>query len=139
MPTNYAQVIFGASVTLHLEGFHRWASADTLRALARTFTEFMMDPNDPIENGFARDIGGGSPKAGIGESPADIWPRWSIELLRTSQYAFIGPWDDSGRLTALAQTANDDNDTNNSNLAAALLLDNWLRESPEGTLMAAAR
>jgi len=138
-PTSYASGIFGTSVTFHLEGFHRWASADTLHSLARTVTEFMMDTDDPIRNGFARDVGGGEPRADLAESPEDRWPRRSIDVLRTGQYAFIGPWDDTGRLTALAERSQGSTDKNTTNLAAALLLDTWLRESPQDTSVATTR
>jgi len=135
MPTSYAQGIFGTSVTFHLEGFHCWASADSLHALARTFTEFIMDTDDPIKNGFARDIGGGSSKAGISRSPS-YWPRRSIDVLRTGQYALIGPWDSTRRLATLAQKAQDRATGDTTNLAAALLLDTWLHVTPEPALMA---
>ena len=131
-PTTYARYVFGDVVEMHLEGFHRWASAEEMGRFARTFTELIIDNRDPVRNGFASDIGGGRSRAGLRSD--DSWPRLSADRFRLSSYALLGAWDDTGKLSTLArevELALGDSDT--AILTAGLFLDARLRvEAAEG-------
>lgn len=125
-PTTYARYVFADVVEMHLEGFHNWASADEVARYARTFTDLIMDDKEPVKNGFASDIGGGRPRAGLRSD--DGWSRLSFDAFRLSSYALIGAWDESGRLSGVARQAERrlaQSDT--AILTAGLFLDAWLR------------
>ncbi|MDA0700215.1 MAG: hypothetical protein O3A02_03265 [bacterium] len=98
-PTTYARYMFGDMVDLHLEGFHRWADPAEMARFARTFTELLIDNADPVNGGFAADIGGGRARAGL---PADDgWPRMNADRFRISSIANIAPWDATGEITEI--------------------------------------
>jgi hypothetical protein len=96
MSSSYANSVIGDVVTFHLEGFHRWASADHVRAFARTVTEFVLDNDEPLRDGIAADIGGERTRAGLARAPST--PRRSSSAFTTYQYALLAPWDDTGRI-----------------------------------------
>jgi hypothetical protein len=134
-PTTHARFVFGDVVEMHLEGFHRWASAEEMARYARTFTELIIDDQEPVRNGFAADIGGGRARAGLRSDAS--WPRLSADRFRLSSYALLGAWDETGRLSTVArevELALGDADT--ALLTAGLFLDAWLRieaaEAAEG-------
>jgi hypothetical protein len=125
-PTTYARYVFGDVIEMHLEGFHNWASAEEIARYARTFTDLIMDSSDPIKNGFASDVGGGRPRAGLRSDSS--WPRLSADRFRLSAYALIGAWDETGNLSAVAREVEEAlRDSDTAILAAGLFLDAWLR------------
>ena len=95
-PTTYARYMFGDMVDLHFEGFHRWADPDEMARFARTFTELLVDTRDPVNDGFAADIGGGRTRSGLRAD--DGWPRMNTDRYRISSIASIAPWDDTGEI-----------------------------------------
>ena len=104
MPTVYASMVIADAVELHLEGFHRWASADEMERFARTFTRFMLDTSDPAKNGIAADIGGGTARAGLW-SDAKNWPRMTMHGFWLSGFPLLAAWDDTGRIAAFTNEA----------------------------------
>jgi hypothetical protein len=133
-PTTYARHVFGASVDLHLEGFHNWAVDENMVRFARTFTEFIIDTSDPIKNGFAADVGGGRPRLHL--RPDTSWNRTSLARYSESNWAFIGAWDATAEMRNLTMTIQDLHPSlDTTRLAAALLVDARLtsRGSSEGT------
>jgi hypothetical protein len=102
-PTTYARYVFGDIAEFHLEGFHRWASEAELPRFTRTFTEFVMDVNDPMTGGFASDVGGGVARAGLVTD--DAWPRMTVNRYRVSAYALIGAWDPTDALPGVTADA----------------------------------
>jgi len=121
MTTAYAHSVIGDVVTFHLEGFHRWADVEVVRAFARTMTAFVFDTEDPLSNGIAPDVGGGEDQAGI-ESGSGR-PRRSASTLTGYQYALIGGWDVSGEVVDVVHRIQErypERDT--TRLAAGLLV-----------------
>jgi hypothetical protein len=135
-PSTYARHTFGDIVELHLEGFHNWASGEHMRRFARTFTAFIIDTNDPIKNGFAPDVGGGVPRAGLDPGSTT---RMSASMFRDTQFALISPWDDSGVIASLAdaiQAKYASSDT--VRLASSLFITTTYHGSPLAPTMALA-
>ena len=97
--TTYAGHLYGTAVEFRLEGFHHWASDETMRRLARTFTEFIIDTDDPIKNGMARDIGGGENRLHL--SPDTTRLRLGLPQYRDRNFALIAPWDVTGQMERL--------------------------------------
>jgi hypothetical protein len=127
-PTGYANNVYGDAVTFHLEGFHNWAAVEHMNAIARTFTEFVIDTNDPNKNGFAPDIGGASPKGGYRVDPS--WSRRTASAFVNDQFALFIPWDTTqelSRVTSQIQDRYPERDT--TRLAAGLFLNSYLRPS----------
>ena len=119
MPTTYARYLFGDIVEFHLEGFHQWASDENLQRFARTFTEFIVDNDDPVRNGMAMDIGGGQDRAGLVSESG--WSRLDASRYRLSNYGLIAPWDATGVISDINTGVQDryaSNDT--TRLAAGL-------------------
>jgi hypothetical protein len=126
MSSSYANSVFGDVVTFHLEGFHRWASADRVRAYARTVTTFVLDDDDPLRNGIAADIGGGRPRAGLPAEP--VSPRRTSSAFTTYQYAVLAPWDETGRIARISRAVHDGHPTTDTTrLTAGLFLNAHLR------------
>jgi len=124
-PNAYARHVFGASVDLHLEGFHNWAVDENMARLARTFTEFIIDTNDPIKNGFAPDVGGAQPRLHLKVDTS--WGRTSLTRYAESNWALVSAWDTTTEMRNLTTTIQDrypNSDT--TRLAAALFLDTTL-------------
>ncbi len=137
-PMAYARHVFGASVDLHLEGFHNWAVDENMARFARTFTEFIIDTSDPIKNGFAPDIGGGQPRLHLKVDTS--WARTSLSRYSESNWALISAWDTTAEMRDLTVTIQDrfpSGDT--TRLAAALLVDATLSSHAQTTTFAAAR
>lgn len=137
-PTTYARYAFGDTVEFHFEGFHNWAHDGTMRTFARTLTEFVIDTNDPVRNGFARDIGGGRAQAGLESDPN--WKRMDIEGYRISAYALIGAWDRTDRVNTINRDIQHRLSSKDTTLlTSALFVDSWLGSEAAATTMAAAR
>jgi hypothetical protein len=95
--TTYARYVYGDVVEFHLEGFHQWASSTEMQRFARTFTEFIIDREDPLQNGgFAADIGGGVPRADLDRN-SEATPM-TVDRYRISSFALIGAWDATGQI-----------------------------------------
>jgi len=138
-PTTYARYVYGDIVEFHLEGFHRWASTSELPRFARTVAEFVMDNPDPKSNGFASDIGGGAPKAGLPSD--DTWTRMTANRFRISSYALIGAWDASDRLPAVTSALyGSSGSSGGAMMAVGALLDAWSSaHAPTPATLSAAR
>jgi hypothetical protein len=118
--STYARHTFGDIVELHLEGFHNWASDEHMRRFARTFSEFIIDTNDPLRNGIASDVGGGVARAGLTSASRR---RMGRSVFRDTQFALISPWDDSGAIAKLADGVQDRHvSADTSRLASSLFL-----------------
>jgi hypothetical protein len=125
--TSYASGVLGNVVTFHLDGFHDWASDEEPARYARTFTEFIMDTDDPNRNGFARDVGGGVERAGIPASPEDQWPRRTASTYVNYHYVFASAWDETGEIARVStQIQERYSDLDTSRLAAGLFVDSYL-------------
>ena len=124
-PTTYARHVYGLSVDFHLEGFHNWASPETMTRFARTFTTAIIDNPDPIQNGMAADVGG--EKDTLHLVSDDGWSRMQSARFADSNYGFIGAWDDTGEIRALTDTIQDiyDGSRDTTRLAGALFLDSF--------------
>jgi hypothetical protein len=124
-PITYARYMFGDMVEFHLEGFHRWADPDEMARIARTFTELIVDNSDPARRGFASDVGGGRPRAGL---PSDSsWNRMTPETFRNSSLMFISPFDATGkasRITSEIENAGEPTFV----LAAARFVEAWVHQ-----------
>jgi hypothetical protein len=99
-PVTYARYMFGDMMELHLEGFHRWADPEEMARIARTFTELIVDTNDPLRRGFASDVGGGRPRAGLPSDPG--WSRMTPETYRASLLPFLSLFDASGKVSRIS-------------------------------------
>jgi hypothetical protein len=99
-PITYARYMFGDMIELHLEGFHRWADPEEMTRIARTFTELVVDNGDPARQGFASDVGGGRPRAGLPSDPA--WSRMTPDTYRVSSLPFISPFDATGTVSGIS-------------------------------------
>ena len=97
--TTYAGHLYGTAVEFHLEGFHNWSSDETLRRLARTFTEFIIDTDDPIKNGMASDVGGARKRLHLEPDVSRL--RLGLPQYRDRNFSFIAPWDASGQIEDL--------------------------------------
>jgi hypothetical protein len=97
--TTYLGHFYGNSVEFHLEGFHNWSSDENMRRLARTFTEFIIDTNDPLKNGMASDVGGRQDRLHL--KPDLSRTRLSLSQYRDRNYVFIAPWDATGQVARL--------------------------------------
>ena len=127
-PTNYLSVVYGAIVDFHMEGFHNWASTDHMRAFTRTLTEFVIDSDDPMSNGFAPDIGGGVRRARLEVDRSSS--RRTVDWFRTSQLGLIAAWDEpNGPLISLLSDAESifTGEADTSILTSGLYLAHWLR------------
>ena len=125
--STYTGHFYGNSVELHLEGFHHWASNENMRRLARTFTEFIIDTDDPVKNGMASDVGGAENRLHL--KPDTDRTRLGLPQYRDRNYAFIAAWDATGKITRLTtevQLANHDRDRDTSRLLAAEVVTAWL-------------
>lgn len=98
-PVTYARYMFGDMMELHLEGFHRWADPEEMARIARTFTELIVDTDDPVRQGFASDVGGGRPRAGLPSDPA--WNRMTPDTYRASLLPFLAAFDASGQVSRI--------------------------------------
>ena len=134
--TTYAGHFYGNSVEFHLEGFHHWASNETMRRFARTFTELIIDTDDPLSNGFANDVGGHQPRLHLQPTTHG---RIGLPQYRDRNYAFIAAWDATGQITRLTtevQTAHEDSDSDTSRLLAGSMATAWMDfESTATTVM----
>lgn len=102
MPITYASPVYAHAVEFHFEGFHNWATNETMRRYARTMTDLIMDSGDPIANGFASDVGGGVDRAGIVSDPS--WSRMSANNWRHRSFPQIAAWDESGRVVEVSES-----------------------------------
>jgi hypothetical protein len=128
MSSSYASSVFGDVVTFHLEGFHRWAAAEEVHAFARTVTEFILDTDDPVRNGIAADVGGGTPRAGLPEAPGS--PRRTSSAFTTYQYALIAPWDPTGRIADASRAIADAHPTlDAARLTAGSFFLSWMEHA----------
>jgi hypothetical protein len=129
-PTNYTSTVYGLTVDLHLENFDTFASAERLQRIARAFSHYVMDTNDPIRNGFAPDLGGGRPLAGLRSSPQAT--RRSIDWYRVSQVPMIAAWDTTRRIPLLNAAAKRSipSSRDNTAITAALIVDSMMRTPP---------
>jgi hypothetical protein len=123
-PNGYARHVFGAAVDLHLEGFHNWAVEENMARFARTFTELVIDTSDPIENGFAADVGGGKPRLHLEVDTS--WSRTSLSRYAESNYALIGAWDATAEMRDVTTTIHDRYPS--PRLAAALFIEAAMAE-----------
>ncbi|MCA1791384.1 MAG: hypothetical protein LC667_16485, partial [Thioalkalivibrio sp.] len=129
MSTGYAHSVYGDVVTFHLEGFHRWADEEMVRAFARTVTEFVFDTSDPVRSGIASDIGGGEDRAGIVSGSGT--PRRSASTFVGYQYGLIGSWDVSGRLVSVTHSILEEHGSlDTTRLVSGLLVNARLNRSP---------
>ena len=106
MPTVYAAGVVADVVELHLEGFDRWASAEEVRRFARTFTEFVIDTDDPDTNGLAADIGGEVARAGL-RSDAENWRRLTTHGFLRSGFPLLAAWDPSGKIADFTEVTHE--------------------------------
>ncbi len=137
-PTTYARYMYGDIVEFHLEGFAWYGSTEHMVRFARTFTELVMDEEDPLRNGFAEDVGGGSDRGGIDSDPA--WGRLTASKYRISSYAFIGAWDSSHRIDDATEAIFDARGRESGLLlAAAEFFSTWHATAAGTTTSAAAR
>jgi hypothetical protein len=126
-PNTYARHVFGAAVDFHLEGFHNWAVNENMVRFARTFTEFIIDTDDPLKNGFAADVGGGQPRLHL--KVDTTWTRTSLARYSESNWAFIGAWDATAEMRGLTATIQERYPSlDTTRLAAALFIDAALAE-----------
>jgi hypothetical protein len=124
-PTTYARHVYGLSVDFHLEGFHNWASTETMIRFARTFTEAIIDTEDPIQNGMAADIGG---EVAVLHLQPNSYSRLSLSRYRDSNYGLISAWDATGKIRSITDTVQDMFESHDTTrLAAALFIDTWLK------------
>jgi len=130
-PTTYSRYVYADAVEFHLEGFHRWALGETLPALARTFTRYVIDLDgaESSTDWFAADLGGGVSRAGIPSDPN--WSRMEIYKYETSPFALIMPWDTSGQVADVSQAVLDRvgtlDEPRTVHLASAFVLNERLR------------
>ena len=124
--TTYAGHMYGTAVELHLEGFHEWGNDENLRRLARTFTEFIIDTDDPIANGMARDVGGGEPRLHLEATENTRHQPLGLPQYRDRNFGFVGPWDHTGEINSITeevQSRYGSRDT--TRLAAALFFNSY--------------
>lgn len=95
MPTTYVRYVASDAVDLHLEGFYRWGDPYVPRALANTYTHFIIDNG---AEDFARDVGGGEDVGGLRASPSREWDRVQAHEYAYSPHVLIAPWDPSGKI-----------------------------------------
>ena len=100
MPSTYARYLYASAIDLHLQGVDGWASNARMEALARSFSEFVMD-NGPRD--FARDMGGGVDRGGVPASDADSWSRFSQARYNISSYALLSAWDAGGSIAEVSR------------------------------------
>ena len=102
MPQHYARYVVQEAVDLHFEGFGEYAKDSTLEKFAHSVTSFVID--DSNFNSFARDIGGGTSRAGIPASSSSEWNRMTRSRFAESSWSSLGVWDTSGEITKAANT-----------------------------------
>ena len=126
-PTNYSSTVYALNVDLHFEQFDVFASEERLHRMARTFSHFVLDTSDPIRNGFAPDLGGGSPQAGLTSDPDA--KRRTIDWYRVSQIPLIATWDTTLRLPTLNSAAKSSIASNRDSTAitVGLIVDSVVR------------
>ena len=137
-PTTYARYVYGDVVELHLEGFGWWAADVAVERFARTFTELVMDRPDPVQDGFASDVGGGRSMGGFVSDPS--WDRLTVNKFGVSSYALVSAWDASGKL---AQVTEDVLAAGRAGdgvlLTSGVLMDAWFAGRVAGATLAGLR
>lgn len=103
-PTTYARYYFADALELHAMDFGEYASPSIMRSFARTLTEFVLLPGLPSSAGqivTARDVGGGTSRAGYPASPEASWKGLTTNVVTSwSCMPLYERWDDTGRLKA---------------------------------------
>src|SRR5690606_31966126 len=93
-PTTYARYVYADLVEFYFEGFDRYGSADVLQRFARTVANFVIDEgNAKGKDWFARDIGGGTKRAGIRSDSS--WSRMDVYKYEISSFGLAMYWDSS--------------------------------------------
>lgn len=90
MPQHYARYVIEEAIDLHFEGFDRYADDAELEKLAHMTSDFVIDDNS--FEAFARDVGGGKPRAGIAGSSTS-WNRITRYRFAESSWSFLAAWD----------------------------------------------
>ena len=90
-PQGYARYVVQEAVDLHFEGFKQYASDSVLEKMARSTAAFVI--RDVGKRTFARDIGGGSSRAGIPASDPKKWGDMTQYRFAESGWSFLTPWD----------------------------------------------
>ena len=136
--TTYTGHFYGSSVEFHLEGFHHWASDEHMRRFARTFTEFIIDTDDPVKNGMASDIGGARSRLHLEPNPGRF--RLGLSQYRDRNYAFIAAWDNTGQIARINQHVESSYASSGDTLrlAAGLLFLDARDQAPTVTMAAMA-
>ena len=117
--------VFGHTANFHFEGFHRWADEENMRRFARAVTEFVIDNDDPLRNGFAPDNGGGIERAGLPPSPDAV--RRTAGAYVEYRLVLLSAFDDTGKIARVSSQIQDrypNRDT--TRLAAGLFVDDYL-------------
>jgi hypothetical protein len=99
-PSTYARYVVGDLVDLHLDGADAWPTG-TMSALAHTVRSLVIEEDDGATL-FARDIGGGTARAGIAASEAGDWSRPTSGQFTISPTSFVALWDRTGEVAAVA-------------------------------------
>ena len=102
MPQGYARYVVQEAVDLHFEGFSRYADKAVLRKMANATADFVIDRSD--SDSFARDIGGGSSRAGIPASSSK-WKRMSQPRFAESSWSYLAAWAESDKIEKMAREA----------------------------------
>jgi hypothetical protein len=90
MSNNYARYVISEVVDFHFEGFSSFASTSNMQKFARSLSTFVMDSSSLTS--FARDIGGGTSRAGFSASPTS-WSRVSQYNLTEAMWPTLMAWD----------------------------------------------
>ena len=133
--TTYAEFVFADAVEFHLEGFHSWADPVHLERYARTMTQYIMDNDDPINDGLARTVGGERDRCGVVYRKGSF-RRINAHLFSRMTLALLAPWDPTNAITALAtdmHTHNAAHDRDTSRILAGLMLNTHLHSDPSAT------
>ena len=103
MPQHYARYVVQEAIDLHFEGFSKYASDSTMEKIAHSVASFVID--DSSFSSFARDIGGGTSRAGLPASSPTEWSRMKGSRFAESAWAYLAPWDNSGKISKAAIAA----------------------------------